>query len=325
MPSKDSGAERQALPAWPKRCAIHAGMFLLYLLPLAARRAFANWLAPLLLRSRAKRGHIMAVNLRYCLPHLSSHEHDRISREMIARFVYALTDIGSLWFGSERAILRRTKIVGEEYLLRAQQENRPVVLLTPHTVGMEFGGLALARRHRMLGLASTDHGATRAWARRHYRNRHADRVLHRCESMRTLLREMHNGRILYYLPDEDLGQRKRSVFVPFFGRAVNTVLGSGRLIALSSAQVLPCLTTLDIERGVYTIRIDPPLADMDYSDPVSICRRVRAELEQLIREAPRDYLWTQRMFQLLKDGSANPDYSLRQRHEDRPDRKAEKE
>src|SRR5690606_37222974 len=110
-------------------------------------------------------------------------------------------------------------------------------------------------------------GRLGGWALRWLRGRFCDCVLERGDPLLKVVRALKSGRVLYYLPDEDHGRRRRAVFVPYFGRKVCTVLGSGRLVALTRAQVLPCLATLDPATGSYRVSIEAPLRDLPYDDP----------------------------------------------------------
>src|SRR5690606_29222815 len=119
-------------------------------------------------------------------------------------------------------------------------------------------------RYPMIALVREDKGTLGGWALRKLRGRFCDCVLERTDPLLKVVRAVKSGRVLYYLPDEDHGKRRRPVFVPYFGRRVCTVLGSGRLVSMTKAQVLPCLATVDPATGIYRVRIEAPLRDIPY-------------------------------------------------------------
>lgn len=304
-------------PPLAARAALSLLLFILSLLPWRLRRRLAPPLGRLMLALHPRRRHIIETNLRYCFPGLGEEERRRLLHAYAERLACTLLDFGWLWRSRRTQLAARVRIEGSEHVDAALRRGRPVMLLVPHTVALEHAGLALAARYPMIALAREGRGTLGGWALRRLRGRFCDCVLERGDPLLKVVRALKSGRVLYYLPDEDHGRRRRAVFVPYFGRKVCTVLGSGRLVALTRAQVLPCLATLDPATGSYRVSIEAPLRDLPYDDPVAICARLRAELERLIRRSPGDYLWNQRMFQTLEGGSRNPDYSLRRAREAR--------
>lgn len=200
-----------APPRWVTRCAVHSLMFLLFVMPLWLRRFIAVLVGPCLLLVHAKRRHIIDVNLRYCMPQLNARVRQQLALGLARRFLFALLDTGGLWFGSGKSIARSVRIIGEEHLHAARSAQQAVILLTPHTVGIEYAGIALASRHPMIALTSRSSGRLGAWAMGVIRGRHARKVFIRSSSMLQLVRELRAGRVLYYLPDEDLGARALAV------------------------------------------------------------------------------------------------------------------
>lgn len=302
VPARDSaGAIRRLL--------VHAVMAVLFVIPLALRLGIAVRLAPWMLRRHAKRRHIMGVNLRYCFPSMTNEQREAVCRNAAERIVFALLDLPQLWFGSTARILSRVSIRGTEHLEAARRSGRAVLLLAPHTAGLEFGGAALGLRYPFATLVNSGRGSVHRWTLRRMRNRYVDCLFDRSDSMLRVVRAMTAGKLFYYLPDQDAGSR-RGVFVPFFGRQVKTLLASGRLVALTHAVVVPCVTTLDMKTGRYTVHLHPPVHGLENLPLPGVCARLRSELERLIAYARDDYLWSLRIFQTCADGSANPDYRI---------------
>lgn len=293
-------------PALPARIAVHALMWLLRILPLAWRRGLANRLGPKLLERNWRRRQIVHANLRTCFPELDDSQRNELAEDFASRLVFAVLDICRLWRGPHAGIEKFIRFVGEEHLQAELEAGRGAILLVPHTVSLEIGGLALAARFPMLGLTSEPKQGIEDWLFRRLRMLYSDRVLDRTSPVRRVLRELDGGRVLYYLPDEDHGHLKRSVFVPFFGKPTATLQGAGRLLAIAKQRVLPCTTLLNPATGGYVIHIFPAVEFT--RDTGENCRRIREELERLVRMQPADYLWTLRMFNNQPDGRANPDY-----------------
>lgn len=295
-------------PGLLARVGVHAGFLLLACLPARLRNSIARRFGPRLLERRWRRRQIVEVNLKTCFPELSDSQRAAMKVDFAERFLRIALDLGDLWWGTPRSLLKKIEFEGAEYLDAVRAAGRPIILLGPHTIGLDIGGLALCCRWPVLGLTSEAKSGLANWAFLRLRTRYCDRVIDRTVSVRRMIREVQGGRVLFYLPDEDHGHLKKSVFVPFFGKPTSTILGAGRLLALARAEVLPFTTLFNKTTGRYTVKILPPIADISSQDPEYNCMVIRRELEKLIRLQPQDYLWTLRIFNNQPDGKANPDY-----------------
>ncbi|HET9679675.1 MAG TPA: lysophospholipid acyltransferase family protein [Gammaproteobacteria bacterium] len=294
-------------PSLIKRGVAHMVLTLIWLSPRAGFRWLARHYGPRLLKRRQKRYRVADVNLGLCFPQISATERQALVDDFARKLVFAGQDVFRLWWGSPKTLTRRVRIEGGEYLDAAQKSGRPVVLLVPHTVGLEIGGLALAARYPMLGLTSEAKCGFKSWAMTRLRRRFADCIANRAMPVCRVLSQVRSGRILYYLPDEDHGHLGRSHFVPFFGQPTSTLAGTGRMLSVLNPLMLPCTTLLDFETGRYTVKLFPPVEGIS-ANAEQNCALIRRELEKLIRLQPADYLWTMRMFNNCPDGSANPAY-----------------
>lgn len=301
-------ARIEETPGLFRRLGVHFGFLLLMLLPNAMRGWIAERLGPRLLDKRWRRRQIVEVNLKTCFPERDARERAAMKRAFSIRFLRIALDLGDLWWGTPRSLLKKIEFEGAEHLDAVRHAGDPVILLGPHTIGLDIGGLALCCRWPVLGLTSEAKSGLANWAFLRLRSRYCDRVIDRTVPVRRMIREIQSGRVLFYLPDEDHGHLKKSVFVPFFGKPTSTMLGAGRLLALARAKVLPFTTVYDPARGKYIVKILPPVADISFDDAEHNCRVIRRELERLIRILPEDYLWTLRMFNNQPDGSANAEY-----------------
>jgi KDO2-lipid IV(A) lauroyltransferase len=59
--------------------------------------------------------------------------------------------------------------------------------------------------------------------------------------MRRIIKALKDGYRFYYLPDMDFGP-KESIFVPFFGIQTATIPAVSRLVRMTGARVVACIT-----------------------------------------------------------------------------------
>jgi KDO2-lipid IV(A) lauroyltransferase len=141
---------------------------------------------------------------------------------------------------------------------------RPVLMLAPHFVGLDAGGVAIAMRFNSASIYAVQSNPVFDRLLLRGRQRFGDQLLlSRQESVRASVRAMKAGRPLYYLPDMDFGKRD-SIFVPFFGVQTATVPGLSRLARLAGAVVVPCVTRLLPGGEGYAVTVGEPWQDFPF-------------------------------------------------------------
>ena len=270
-------------------------------LPLPAIALFGGALGMLLYVLHAPRRHVVHVNIRRCFPELSPAVQARLARKHFRAFGQALLDIGVTWWASEARLKRLTRFRGREYYEQALREKKSIILLVPHFVGLETGGMRLSIDHPMVTvfrhpvnkLVSAVMGRARA--------RFQMRLVEHNKPLTAVVRQVKAGSPLYYLPDQDAGLRQ-SVFAPFFGIPAATFIVLPRLAAMTDAVVIPCITRqLSWGRG-YEIIFRPPLKNFPSGDAVADTTRMNREIEEVVQEIPEQYFWVHKRFKTRPKG-----------------------
>jgi len=292
---------------WPTWAGV--GLYgMLTLLPWRVRAGLGRWLGDLVWRVNARRRHIVSVNLEFCFPELDVARRERMARDYFRRLAQSSMDYGILWWGSGARLERMVSIAGEAHLHRCRAEGRPVILLTGHTVGLDFGATAITRHFATVGLIKPLRNPVIEWLMSRGRTRYQGRLYLRRDGLRPVLRALRRGQAFYYLPDEDLSHVKGGdwIFAPFFGVPAATITALGKLARLSGAAVVPCITRYLPEEGRYVVSLFPPLEDFPSGDAEADTVRMNAELEQMIRLQPEQYMWSLRLFKTRPGGAPSP-------------------
>jgi KDO2-lipid IV(A) lauroyltransferase len=303
----DYGPESLGLPAallHPRYWGVWAVaglLWLLTLLPWWVRSAIAVLFGALACRASGKRRRIAEVNLQLCFPDLEPQQRRRLIQLHFRYKLRALLDYPILWWGSRRRLERLVHIEGEEHYREHFQAGRPVILFMPHSVALDFGASALARRYPGVGLIKPASNPLVNWLMLRGRLRFGGRLYTRRSGMLALVRAVRGGSFFYYLPDEDLGERA-STFVPFFGVPAATLTTLGRLARACHAAVVPAATYYEPERGRYVLRLSPALQDFPTATAEQDALRMNRELERAIRRRPEQYLWTMKLFRTRPPG-----------------------
>jgi len=271
-------------------------------LPLVALAGGA--LGMLLYVLHAGRRHVVQVNVRLCFPELSPGAQARIARRHFRAFGQTLLDIGISWWSSASRLRRLTRFRGREHYDNALRENKNIILLAPHFLGLEYGGIRLSIERPMVTVFRHPVNKLLSVVMERARSRFYLRLVEHIQSFTALVKQTKKGVPLYYLPDQDAGPRQ-SVFAPFFGVPAATFVVLPRLAQMTDAVVIPCVTRqLSWGRG-YEIEFRPPLKNFPSGDAVSDTTRMNKEIEKAVREKPEQYFWLHKRFKTRPKGESD--------------------
>lgn len=271
----------------------------------AVRKRWAivlGWLAAHLMRSRAG---VVRTNLRLAFPDMREADREALLRRHFRLLAQSVVDRGLLWFGPKARIISTTPINGLEHLDALLSENRRILLLAPHFIGLDAAATRLtlflpeaATMYTPQSDAAVD--AMVCAGRRRFNTVH---LISRKDGIRGVLRVMRRGVPVYYLPDMDFG-RAGAVFVPFFGVPAATLLATAQIARTWDAAVVPVISRLNEQTGHYHIDVLPPL-DAFPGDQTNeeATARLNQFLEQWIRVDPAQYYWVHRRFKTRPDPS----------------------
>jgi KDO2-lipid IV(A) lauroyltransferase len=269
------------------------------LLPHAALAWLGERLGGLLFWLARARRHIGETNLRLCFPDL-----DPAARRAMLKAHFRATGRASLletvsWWGSREALERLVRVEGED-ILRAHL-GKPLILLAPHFIGLNLGGVRMASLHgECVSMYAHIKNPTFDRLMLHSRTRFGDQQLvSRKDGIKPILRAIKQGRPFYYLPDLDFGA-KDAIFVPFFGVPAATITGLSRIARATGAAVVPLITRWQDDG--YVLRFYPAWEGFPSEDVAADTRRMNAFIEDQVREMPEQYFWLHMRFKTRPKG-----------------------
>lgn len=275
-------------------------------LPGAWRRALGTLAGYLAWFYNRKRRRFVDLNLAWCFPELDAAAQQALARRFFHVFARTALDYALLWWGGAERLRALVAVEGEDEVARRLAAGRRVILFTGHSVALDFGATAASLRWPIVGPMKQARNPLVNWVIARGRTRFDCHTYPREMGIRPVVRDVRAGRVMYYLPDEDLGQTQKCVFAPFFGVPTATLTALARLARACDADVLPCMTYYDLATGRYRLRISPALEGFPTFDEERDAAIMNAQLERLIRFAPEQYLWSMRLFQTRPAGAANP-------------------
>ena len=251
------------------------------------------------------RGHVTRVNLALCFPGMPDAERDALGLRHFRMLGRNAVELSIMVWGSERQLLELIRLEDFDHLRAAASGRQPVIVLAPHFIGLNMGGVRIA--HEYPGTASIYSrqknpvlDAIFLKARTRFGNPH---LVSRQEGLRSVVRVIKSGKPFYFLPDMDFGIRD-AIFSPFFGVSTATITALPRMAKLTGAKVVPVITRQ--EGHGYVARFYPAWEGYPTGDLEADVRYMNAFLEERVRELPEQYFWAHKRFKTRPPGEPNP-------------------
>ncbi|QID16613.1 lipid A biosynthesis acyltransferase [Nitrogeniibacter mangrovi] len=277
-------------------------LWLLHWLPLSVLSRIGEGFGLLLYALVGRRRRIVKTNLSNCFPDLDEDGLHRLTRAHFRMLGRSFLERGLQWWAPRERLERLVHLHGAEHVRRLLDEGTPVILMVPHFVGLDMGGLAISMHFDVVNIyARQSNKVIDRWLY-HGRSRFGHQILlPRDESIRSVVREMKAGRPFFYLPDMDHG-RKDSVFVPFFGIQAATITGLPRFARMAKAKVVPVSSRFLPGGQGYEITLGEPWADYPSGDLEADVACMNARIEAMVRPMPEQYYWVHRRFKTRPEG-----------------------
>lgn len=276
--------------------------WLLHWLPLSLLAPLGRGFGHLLYWLARYRRRIVLTNLALCFPELDEAARRRLARENFALTGRSMLERGLAWWASAERLRATVRIRGLERLQALKAAGRPVLLLTPHFIGLDMAGTRLSMEGDFVSVYAQQKDPVFDHWLHHGRSRFNDQLLlSRSDGVRATVKAMKSGRPFYYLPDLDYGRRE-SIFVPFFGVPAATITGLPRLARLAGAAVMPCVCRMLPGGQGYELELGEPWADFPGEDVEADTRRMNEWIETVIRTMPAQYYWVHRRFKTRPQG-----------------------
>ncbi|SMC26448.1 KDO2-lipid IV(A) lauroyltransferase [Andreprevotia lacus DSM 23236] len=236
-------------------------------------------------------------------------DYNRLLRRSVSELGKAALEMPVHWLRpAQRVADLVTERRGWEHVEAALARPEPIIFVSPHLGGIEACGihismsidrqlaalyrppkikslepLMLASRDREKGLAAPANA----------------------KGVRLLLKTLKAGQTVYLLPDQAPGGGD-GVWAPFFERPAYTMTLLPRLARQFNATVLFCFAErLGWGRG-YRLHVLPMQCEFD-GDAAADAARMNAQIENLIRLAPTQYLWSYNRYKQPAGAPAAPE------------------
>jgi len=280
-------------------------MRLLSITPLNFIRGLGQFLGWLLWALMKSRKHIVQTNLRLCFPEKPIEEIKQLTRAHFVQFAQSLLDRAWLWHAPMSVVESRLKWVGTPVAFSQLAADTPKIILAPHFVGLDAGGLALtlkASKPVAFIFVPQHNKVMDAWVNEGRQRTGNVKPYFRHEGVKQIMSGLRHGEILHLSPDMDFGPEE-SLFVPFMGVTAATVPSLSRFARLGRAQVLTLVTRMTPQG--YEMTLQEAWDNFPTAHLFEDTLRMNTELAEHIRAMPTQYYWVHKRFKTRPEGEAS--------------------
>jgi Kdo2-lipid IVA lauroyltransferase/acyltransferase len=258
-------------------------------------------LGALVTRIPSPRRHVADTNIRLCFPALDDAARESLVDGNLRDIGLMLVEFALGWMASDRRLARTPiRIDGLHHLESARAQGRGVLLVGGHFSHLELCARLVSQRIRIAGMYRRMDSTVFEWTVLRARLHYADAMFDK-DDIRGTVKYLRAGGTLWYAPDQDM-RSKDTVFVPFFGVPAATITATHHLARLSGAVVIPFFHRRMADGNGYALRLGAPLEDFPGTDVLLDTAHVNACIEQMVREAPTQYLWVHKRFKTRPPG-----------------------
>lgn len=272
-------------------------------IPLRLLHAAARPAGTLAAALRLREARVAERNLALCYPALDAAARRTLSRDCLAHTAAGLLELSHLWGRDPRRMLSRVVAVdGQSLIEDGMARGRGVLLAAPHLGSWELLNLWLSSRWPLTVLyRAPEQPGVEALLRGARGALGAEQVRAEPAGVRTLLRRLHEGRMVGILPDQRprLGE---GIDAPFLGHPRHTMTLFPRLAARSGACVVFAFAERLPAAAGYRIHVLPAPDGIDDADPRRAAAALNAGLADCIARAPAQYQWTYKLFGYWQPG-----------------------
>ena len=272
-------------------------------MPRRMARLFGEALAWGAYRSLGRLRRVGMRNLELALPALSAAERDRILRGVFRHLGWQLVEFCRMTRYTQENTRGWLRTEGLENYLAAEARGKGVLVLTGHLGAWELSSFYHSLMGHPMGMVirRLDEFVNGI------RCLHGNRVLHKDDFARDLLRAMRAGNTVGILMDTNMTP-PQGVFVNFFGVEACTASGLARVALKTGAAVLPGFALWEPSEGQYVLHFGPELnfarsGDAE-ADILAATQQCNDALESWIRRYPDQWLWIHRRWKTRPAGEA---------------------
>ena len=277
-------------------------------MPRPIARALGAFLGWMVYRLLGRLRNVGLRNLELAMPGCPMPERQRILRGVYRSLGWQLAEFCRMERYTRANIQNRIRYEGLDHFLEAEARGKGVLILTGHLGAWELSSFYHSLMGHPMGMVirRLDNGVLDRFVRG-IRCMHGNRVMHKDDFARGLIKAMKRGETVGILMDTNMTP-PQGVFVDFFGHAACTASGLARVALKTGAAIVPGFLLWEASERRYVLHFGASLAvkssedsDADVFGLTQLCTSV---IEDWVKRYPDQWLWIHRRWKTRPTGEA---------------------
>ncbi|UAA37667.1 LpxL/LpxP family Kdo(2)-lipid IV(A) lauroyl/palmitoleoyl acyltransferase [Paraneptunicella aestuarii] len=279
--------------------------YLISWLPYPVLKLIGKGLGKLLGKLGKKRVAIARRNIELSFPDMPEKEREAMLAANLENAGMAMVETMMGWWWPDWRIKGISRIEGYEHVEAVLAKGKGVLGLAVHNMTLEVGCRVAGLQKPSVGFYRPHDNPVMEFLQ--YRGRaRSNNYLISKRDLKSLFKALDDGEVTFYLPDQDYGPHN-SAFAPLFAvQDVATTLGPVIIVQRSNCETV-FINSFRDDKG-YVIKYSPGLKDFPDQDDKINARKINERVEELIMEAPEQYLWMHKRYKTRQDADAPSRY-----------------
>jgi len=232
-------------------------------------------------------------NIAIAFPDESLTFRKKIAKQSFVHFGEVIFDLLKISHFNNQRISRLLTIEGEQYLKKALEEKKGVLLFSAHYGNWEIASFLLSRISKLHVVARPLDSTF--WEKKilNLRQKLGASVIYKHEAARKVIKALHNRETVAILIDQNV-LRSQAVFIDFFGKQAATTPSLAAFHLHTQAPIVPVYCYPE-KNHTYRVQIMPPVQVLseEKNDGIvlkitQICSKI---IENQIRSRPQFWFW----------------------------------
>ncbi|MBH43840.1 MAG: hypothetical protein CMD88_00070 [Gammaproteobacteria bacterium] len=281
--------------------------FILTNLPKILRDILGALTGLIIYYTSTKRRNIVKKNLSMCFTNMNSQEILLLTKKNLLNLGKSYFNLPVLWWRSNDRLQKICVIKNSHHIDHQLSNNKSIILLTPHTMSVDFGGRSLSK-YPIISMYKPLRSSLLNWFVGKSRSKPTDNVVvfpRGGMSFKGIIKGLKKPCIFYYVADEDI-ESTNTVFADFFDNKKSTLTSISKIAQMTNSIVIPCVSHFSEKDNKYITYIDEPLKNFPSNDINKDAAQINNCLEKLISKNTDQYMWSLRIFQTRPNGEKYP-------------------
>lgn len=248
---------------------------------------------------------IAEQNIALAFPELTAIEQKKLLHQTLRHNAATMFELSFMWLNSYEQILQSvTDIHLPDSFIEDQENYDQMIFITPHFGSWELSGLYASSLYPLATLYRPSRLYIDPLIIEGRAKNGATLVSTTTQGIRDMMKAMRNGSSVGILPDQDPGQGD-GIFAPFFGLEANTITLVSKLANRFKIPAYIVASKRNLSEGSFTIELIKIDDQLQSDDTLTSVTTLNLAIENEIRKAPEQYLWTYKRFKTSPEGEAN--------------------